>query len=92
MLGWHCLNKWDFVRKFKIDVDVLKGWLELVEESYEDTAYHNCEHLVVSLSCHNLLKHLNIFFGSVVLIYFNKSHLWGPVSGTGCLCACLCDV
>ena len=52
VLGWHCLNKWDFVRKFKIDVDVLRGWLEFVEESYEDTAYHNREmHACASVMC-----------------------------------------
>ena len=83
MLGWHCLNKWDFVRKFKIDVDVLKGWLELVEESYEDTAYHNCEHLVVSLSCHTLAEALEHFLWECRPHIFQQVTPLGPCLRNG---------
>ena len=44
MLGWHCLDKWDILRKFNMDLDVVRSWLEFVEESYVDTTYHNREH------------------------------------------------
>ncbi len=55
VLGWHCLNRWDLVQNFNIDLEILRNWLQFVEESYEDTSYHNCEPRVECLPPHILV-------------------------------------
>ncbi len=44
VLGWHILREWDLDRKFGIEEDALREWLNFVESSYSSCEYHNATH------------------------------------------------
>jgi hypothetical protein len=59
VLGWHALHKWDLRAFFNINANVLKAWLEFIENCYINTEYHNSKSAVscprAGFSCSNHL-------------------------------------
>eukprot|EP00283_Hemiselmis_rufescens_P004542 CAMPEP_0173420446 /NCGR_PEP_ID=MMETSP1357-20121228/1927_1 /TAXON_ID=77926 /ORGANISM="Hemiselmis rufescens, Strain PCC563" /LENGTH=555 /DNA_ID=CAMNT_0014383233 /DNA_START=251 /DNA_END=1915 /DNA_ORIENTATION=- len=58
VLAWHLLHKWDLVRIFAMEDEVLKNFVEFVAEGYSrDNPYHNRTHAAdVLQSAHYMLS------------------------------------